>query len=348
MNILRKIFGVEAPPPVDTFQKNKTVEVAPVRDPLDGPTAPLDREKVRDKVDKVDTAEVPVPVIAPELGATNILEGHTRKLPEMDDSITGKNGRRITYGFKTDIGQVRQNNQDAVLSVLASMESSEQQPEFGLFVVADGMGGHHDGEKASALAARVVARYTSSEIYLNMLKREEADAERPTISEVLRQAIQRANEEVSSSIPEGGTTVTAAAIVGDLAYIAHVGDSRAYIITQDVIEQVTRDHSLVQRLIELDQLTPAEAADHPQRNVLYRAIGQNEHVDVDAITRRMTSNSRLLLCSDGLWNFVPEEEIRNTVISSPTPQQACETLVKLANARGGNDNISVILVKIPE
>ncbi|MCL4876112.1 MAG: Stp1/IreP family PP2C-type Ser/Thr phosphatase [Anaerolineae bacterium] len=341
MNILRRIFGVEAPPPAEvTAPPAETAETKPL-DPLEGPTAPLPHDRVSEE--SIKTVEV-----EPVLASTNILDGHTRKLPELDEAVTGRNGRRITYGIKTDVGQVRQNNQDAVLSFLATFDSAERQPEFGLFVVADGMGGHHDGEKASSLAARVVARHTSSEIYLPMLKNEESDADRPTIAEVLRQAIQKANEEVSVTVPEGGTTVTAVAIIGDLAYIAHVGDSRAYIITQDSIEQVTRDHSLVQRLIELDQLTPAEAADHPQRNVLYRAIGQNEHVDVDAITRRLTANSRLLLCSDGLWNLIPEEEIRNTVIGSPSPQQACETLVKLANARGGPDNISVILIKIPE
>lgn len=343
MNILRRIFGVETPPPPTETAKPLIGATKPLSDPLDGPTAPLDHNKVEHpKIEETPPAGVV------DLGATNILDGNTRKLPDIDEAALAKNGRRITYGLKTDIGQVRQNNQDSVLSFMATFDSNDPQPEFGLFVVADGMGGHHDGEKASSLAARVVARHTSSEIYLNMLRRENADAERPTVSEVLRQAIQKANEEVSTGVPEGGTTVTAAAVIGDLAYIAHVGDSRAYIITQDTIEQLTRDHSLVQRLIELDQLTPAEAADHPQRNVLYRAIGQNENVDVDAITRRLAANSRLLLCSDGLWNFVPEEEIRNTVISSPSPQQACETLVKLANARGGNDNISVILVKIPD
>ena len=86
-----------------------------------------------------------------------------------------------------------------------------------------------------------------------------------------------------------------------------MGDSRAYLITDDRIEQITRDHSLVQRLIELDQLTPEEAMDHPQRNVLYRAIGQSETLDVDAITRRLPPHARLMLCSDGLWNMVPED-----------------------------------------
>jgi protein phosphatase len=210
------------------------------------------------------------------------------------------------------------------------------------------MGGHHDGERASAIAARAVVRHAHTELVMPMLRREEANADRPTITEILRQAVQSANAEVSKEVPEGGTTVTVAAIVGDLAYIGHVGDSRAYLIAPDSIEQLTRDHSLVQRLIELDQLTPEEAAEHPQRNVLYRAIGQNETVDVDAINRRLSPGTRLLLCSDGLWNLIPEEEIRNTVNSSASPQVACEALVKLANARGGPDNISVIIIKMPE
>ncbi|NJL92670.1 MAG: serine/threonine-protein phosphatase [Anaerolineae bacterium] len=224
-----------------------------------------------------------------------------------------------------------------------------EQPEFGLFIVADGMGGHQEGERASATAARTVARHAYGEILVPLLAEQEyANSNRPTITEVLREAIQEANQDVSRVVPDGGTTVTAVAIIGDLAYIGHVGDSRAYLVTTESIEQLTRDHSLVQRLIELDQLTPAEAADHPQRNVLYRAIGQNDTIDVDAITRRVPPGARLLMCSDGLWNMVPEEEIKNVVLGSPSPQSACESLVKMANSRGGPDNISVIIVKMPE
>jgi serine/threonine protein phosphatase PrpC len=132
-----------------------------------------------------------------------------------------------------------------------------------------------------------------------------------------------------------------------MAYIAHVGDSRAYMITDDGIEQITRDHSLVQRLIELDQLTPEEAPDHPQRNVLYRALGQSDTLDVDAITRRLGPNARLLLCSDGLWNMVSEDAIQAVLAQNPQPQKACEELVQMANDRGGPDNISMIIVQMP-
>jgi len=327
MDILRRIFGLQpgavAAPPVADEVVTKHQEI----------TQPLPDSATEDP------------------DSTNILDdddGHTRRLPEYEASTTPRSGQRITYGQMTDVGQVRNNNQDAIFSFLASPASAEEQPEFGVFVVADGMGGHHDGEKASALTSRVVTRHIVGEILLPMLQKIEPDAERPTISEILRDAVQKANQEVSLAVPEGGTTVTVATILGDLAYIGHVGDSRAYVIDKQGIEQITRDHSLVQRLIELEQLTPEEAAEHPQRNVLYRAIGQNESVDVDAVTRRLMPGARLLICSDGLWNLVTEEEIRNSVTSSATPQAACDVLVKLANERGGSDNISVILIKIPD
>jgi protein phosphatase len=229
------------------------------------------------------------------------------------------------------------------------MASSEQRPDFGLFIVADGMGGHEHGEKASAMATRVVAKYVTDDIFMPMLYSDPGgNAERPTVAEVLRNAVQKANEIVSEQVPEGGTTVTAAAIMGNLVYIAHVGDSRAYLITQDGIEQITRDHSLVQRLIELDQLTPEDAIEHPQRNVLYRAIGQSESLDVDAITRQIPPGGYLLLCSDGLWNLVGKEEIQEIVLQhSGSNQAACEALVGLANERGGPDNITVVLVRVP-
>lgn len=345
MDILRKIFGLTPAPKetVPTATKSSTVEKELVN--LEGPTAPLATKKAAE-----NGKAQPLAVLEEEdPSKTNILEdtGSTRKLNDNFES-SGRSGQRMIYGIKSDVGQARSNNQDAVLTYLTTSEMSEDPPDFGLFIVADGMGGHSNGEQASATAARTVGHYGYSEIFLPMLRQEEASADRPTITEVLREAIQSANVAVSKAVPEGGTTVTAAAIVGDLAYIGHVGDSRAYLITEEGIEQLTRDHSLVQRLIELEQLTPEEALEHPQRNVLYRAIGQNENVDVDAITRRLPPSSRLLICSDGLWNLVPDEEIRQTVASSPNPQMACEALVKLANARGGSDNISVIIVKMPD
>ena len=126
-----------------------------------------------------------------------------------------------------------------------------------------------------------------------------------------------------------------------------MGDSRAYLIQQDGIEQITRDHSVVQRLIELDQLLPEEAETHEQRNVLYRAIGQNDDIEVDILRRRLPSNSYILLCSDGLWGMVSDADIHNIVINTDDPQEACDKLIALGNTNGGTDNISVLVLKLP-
>jgi PPM family protein phosphatase len=270
----------------------------------------------------------------------------TRPLPPLERMIP-KPGQRLSFGQLSDVGMVRGNNQDAMLSVVSSGSSSDDIPDVGIFIVADGMGGHYHGEKASAITARIVAKHVLKEIFNAMLEQSMNDPERPAISEILRMAVQEANDAVSEEIPEGGTTVTTTVIVADLAYIAHVGDSRAYLITDEGIEQVTRDHSLVQRLVELGQLTPEEALEHEQRNVLYRAIGQSDTLDVDAITRRLPPRSHLLLCSDGLWNLVDENTMRDIVKQYTNPQDACNQLVKLANERGGTDNITVILIQIP-
>jgi PPM family protein phosphatase len=250
----------------------------------------------------------------------------------------------IIYGQSSDVGMVRDNNQDSILSLSLMSRSADQRPDSGLFMVADGAGGHSDGEKASALAVRVFAAQVMSQIYLPFLM---DDEDRSPVVEVLASAAQKANEEVIKNVPDSATTLTAVTIIGDLASIAHVGDSRCYLITQNGTEQITRDHSLVQRLIELGQITEAEALDHQQRNVLYRVIGQSETGEVDTFTRRLPAGSRLLLCCDGLWNYLSNEEIGEIVMSYDTPQEACDKLVELANELGGADNISVIVVKMP-
>jgi serine/threonine protein phosphatase PrpC len=213
-------------------------------------------------------------------------------------------------------------------------------------MVADGMGGHHDGEKASALTVRAVASHVTKNIYLPLLNRD-GMPNQGEMTDVLVEAVQEANSEVIDKVPDGGTTVSAVAVVGDIAHIVHVGDSRIYLITKEGVEQITRDHSIVQRYIELDHITREEAADHPQKNVLYRAIGQSEALEVDTLTRRLLPSTRLLLCSDGLWGQVHEKEIFEIVMNAANPQEACDKLVALANTRGGIDNITTILLKVP-
>lgn len=326
MNLFRRLFnqGKEGEPATTTAAS--TNEIAPVEPPP--PSEP-------------ETAPLPPP--PPEVG--NLYgDGATRPLPE-DALIAFMGNGHLAFGQATDIGIVRSNNQDAVHSYFSTSRSADERPDFGLFLVADGMGGHHDGEKASSLTGRIVAQQVLSTILLPHMS---GDTEnQPPITEALTAAIEKANTEVKKQVPDGGTTVTSAIVIGDLAYIAHVGDSRIYLLTRDHIEQLTRDHSLVQRLIELDQLTPAEAAEHPNKNMLYRALGQNETIEVDTLTRRLPPKSRLLLCSDGLWNQVEETDIIEIVKQTPNPQEACNKLVALANKRGGVDNVTVILLQMP-
>ncbi len=334
MDFLRRLLGLQ---PVETEQTDETPvqQVQPVMDVVDEVLASAD--EMSSIAGASEEEEMPD-------------DGRTRQLPPLEEVLSDPvPGARLIYGQLSDVGQVRDNNQDAVLSFMTSMTSADHEPNFGLFVVADGMGGHEHGEKASAVTTQIITKHVTGDIFIPMLNGETGgDSGRPTIIEVLRHAVQQANEVVSDSIPDGGTTVTAAAVLDRSAYIAHVGDSRAYIISQDNIEQVTRDHSLVQRLIELDQLTPEDAIEHPQRNVLYRAIGQSDNLEVDAIKRLIPPGGYLLLCSDGLWNLVSQEEIHQMVLKqADNPQNACTEMVALANERGGSDNITVVLIRVP-
>lgn len=301
------------------------------------------------EVSQSPASTAPLPDEAPPSSPSrSVPDGATRPLAADPTGFFQSHMGHIVFGQLSDPGIVRNNNQDAALSYFFTSDSVDDRPDFGLFVLADGMGGHHDGEKASALTTRTVAHQILTQIYLPLLENSENDADRPTISEVLSLSVKRANRDVMRDVPEGGTTLTALVVVGDLAHIAHVGDSRAYLISNGSIEQLTRDHSLVQRLIELNQLTIEESLEHPQRNVLYRAIGQTQDLEVDTLTRRLPPGSSVLLCSDGLWGLISEKDISAIVQSTIDPQEACEKLIALANAQGGHDNITAILLRVPQ
>jgi protein phosphatase len=165
----------------------------------------------------------------------------------------------------------------------------------------------------------------------------------------MSEGILDAHRIILKEVQGGGTTLSAILVRGGQMTIAHVGDSRAYLITVDgEMQLLTRDHSLVRRLIELGQITEEEAINHPQRNVLYRALGQGEPFEPDVSTYPVPNNGYLLLCSDGLWGVIPSEAIANIILSAPTLQDACQQLIDTANEAGGPDNISVILVQLPE
>jgi serine/threonine protein phosphatase PrpC len=255
---------------------------------------------------------------------------------------------RLRLGWATDVGQARRHNEDTALVITAIHDGDDATPAFGLFALADGMGGHQAGEVASSLAARTAAHHIIRQLYLPSLARQERGTDQPALNEVLVSAVQEANGAVARRVPGGGTTLTCALMLGPRAYIAHVGDSRAYVVTKAKgLDQITHDHSLVDRLVELGQLTHDEAASHPQKNVLYRAVGQSGVLEVDTYVRTIPDGECLLLCSDGLWSMVSEADMAAIVRRAPSLQMACASLIAAANDAGGNDNITAILVESP-
>lgn len=244
------------------------------------------------------------------------------------------------------IGRQRELNEDSLLTISTTVAGNNSNPPFGLFIIADGMGGHQYGEVASNVAIRTISSYVMKKFHNTLFNLPTLPLDE-SLQEIAQDAVMEAQRAVLREAPGSGTTVTAALVLGQQLTITHVGDSRAYLLyNEQRMEAITRDHSLVQRLEELGQITPDEAAVHPQRNVLYRALGQRESLEPDVITTPFPVGGYLLLCSDGLWGVVPEDEIRKIVYEAPTIQHACQNLIAAANAAGGPDNISAVLVQL--
>lgn len=255
---------------------------------------------------------------------------------------------QLSVGCAQSAGKQREHNEDALFTLTTTLTSEQNYTPFGLFIVADGMGGHQHGEIASGIAIRSMANYIVRKLYTPLLSFKPATPDE-SLQEIMQEGVQDAHRTIIRQVPGGGTTMTALLILGSQLIIAHVGDSRAYWISPNGhLETLTRDHSLVKRLVELGQITTDEAAVHPQRNVLYRALGQGEPFDPDISSIKTPPAGHLMVCSDGLWNVVPESEIHRIVNSSSNLEKACQTLIKAANEAGGPDNITVILIRLPD
>ncbi len=264
----------------------------------------------------------------------------------LEGTLVHASRAHITVGTAQSTGIERTHNEDALFVMVGNSAGEEPVPDFGFFVVADGMGGHQSGEIASSLSIRSVARHLTENSVLKIFD-SATNQDGIPLHDMLREALEDANQAVVDRVPGGGTTLTAAVLLGEQMTIGHVGDSRAYLLNGKEAKILTRDHSLVERLKELGQLTPEEAAVHPQRNVLYRAIGQGANLEVDVATYPIPRDGYLLLCSDGLWGVIDDEQITKIIYRTSHPQKACDELVKAANAAGGPDNITAILVYFP-
>src|SRR6266849_1985184 len=249
----------------------------------------------------------------------------------------------IAVGAKTDIGLKRSHNEDELCI----------DPDLRLYLVCDGMGGRNAGEVASRLAVETIQRHMrEARLNENLPMIGAADRQFSTQTNRLASAIRLANQAIRNAAKqtaeqEGmGTTVVSAALNGQVLSVAHVGDSRLYLIRGDTIQQLTADHSLVAEQVRRGLLTEEEAERSPQKNIITRALGVDDTVDVALAEVPLIREDRVLLCSDGLTRGVKSAELLEVIRREEEPQDASERLVELANAAGGLDNTTVILITV--
>jgi protein phosphatase len=225
----------------------------------------------------------------------------------------------LQTAFRCETGAVRSRNEDSCLVLTTNAGGHLHAEPIGLCVVADGMGGHAEGHVASSVE---------------------------TLLELLESGMLAAHDAIYHPEPEqnGGTTLTAALLLNHQAYLAHVGDTRAYLLDDRGLQQLTTDHSLVRKLQETGRLSPDQAEQYQYRNVLLQALGQDVALDIETIVIDLPARGTLLLCSDGLSGAVSDGRIRTILLESAAPQQAADRLYEAAMAAGGTDNITAIVV----
>lgn len=233
----------------------------------------------------------------------------------------------------TDVGQKRKMNQDYVF---ASADPVGNLPN--LFVVADGMGGHNAGDYASSHAVKTVVEEICKDADFNPVK-------------VIRHAIESANTEIVAQAQKDdtlrgmGTTMVLATIMGEYVYVANVGDSRLYVINRQ-IQQVTKDHSLVQEMVRMGEINAEQARNHPDKNIITRALGAERTVDIDFFDLKLETGSVILMCSDGLSNMVEDGQIEKIISDTDKDlEERGRILISEANRNGGKDNIAIVLIE---
>lgn len=280
-----------------------------------------------DTVSPGDTAEIDVAAVEAKLkdpGSTMSFEPLTDERIETDSTYDAGTTTQLMWGARSDVGCVRPHNEDSYLV---------QSP---LFCVCDGMGGHAAGEVASSIAVETIAKTAP----------QSADAAR------LAAAVEAANAAVIEAALNGlgkpgmGCTATCAYIENDTLAIAHVGDSRAYLLHEGTLIRVTRDHSYVEELVDAGEITADEARVHPNRSVITRALGSDPAMYADHFTLHIEEGDRLILCSDGLSSMIPDSDIENIATQSSTAQICVDNLVDAALAAGGHDNVTVVVVDL--
>lgn len=265
------------------------------------------------------------------------------------------NGVHLLASCESDAGVVRSGepNEDSTLVLLLERVHESIATPSGVFVVADGMGGHANGQGASKMTIGLIAERIVRELLMPPLASEKsgeapAQMDEDTCVALVRGAIEDANAALCQANQRDksdmGSTLTGFMMVGDHAYIFNVGDSRTYLVRDNNLHQLTIDHSLVGQMVAGGLIEPDDVYTHPQRSQIYRSIGDKLNVQVDVFKQQVYPGDILLSCSDGLWEMVRNPQIADILINAPDPQAACARLIEAANANGGEDNVSAVVV----
>lgn len=261
-------------------------------------------------------------------------------------------GPHVTIVGASHVGMTRahETNEDSYGSFVLNLGHDSRRQPLAIAVVADGLGGHASGQDASRLATRILIQRLMKTLAVDLAEPRGSSLPPDVAVETeLRDAANAANlvicQENAAIQGDMGSTLVAAVVVGEMAWIVNIGDSRAYVLDDGVLRRVTSDHSLVEQLILAGRITPEERYTHPERNRIFRSLGV-EDVEADIFTQKLRPGLRLLLCSDGLWEMTRDPEIEAILRDEANPYAACSALIESANANGGEDNITAVIVQV--
>jgi PPM family protein phosphatase len=261
---------------------------------------------------------------------------------DIQNNVEGDVVQEVGWGI--DKGKVRETNEDSLAAITVSQASDDGAQSIGVYAVADGMGGHDAGEVASKIAVRTAIRKLMSEV--TQTETDLTDDYREWLENAVTLANTMVRKQANENQTNMGTTLVMAVMVGREVHVVNVGDSRAYLITKDRICRITKDHSMVQALADSGAIKPEDMDKHPYRNILTQALGSHDDVSPDVFDATLDDNSALLLCSDGLYEMLGEDQIFRIVHDAVTPNDACQALIDASNAAGGKDNIAAVLVRL--